>query len=88
MIRDVGNHQLTPNSSEDGHSNEGYYMQSIEFTAEEQEVLTDVLQHGINEIDIEVFRTDTHDFKQMLKHRRDLLEHMLSKLSATPVPAH
>jgi hypothetical protein len=24
----------------------------------------------------------------MLKHRRALLEHMLSKLSAAPVPAH
>ena len=63
-------------------------MQNLEFTAEEQEVLKDVLRHGIDEIDIEVFRTDTHDFKQMLKHRRALLEQMFSKLSAAPVPAH
>ena len=63
-------------------------MQNLEFTAEEQEVLKDVLQHSVDEIDIEVFRTDTHDFKQMLKHRRDVLEHILSKLSAAPVPAH
>ena len=62
-------------------------MQNLEFTAEEQEVLKDVLRHDIDEIEIEVFRTDTHDFKQMLKHRRALLEHMLSKLSATQVPA-
>ena len=63
-------------------------MQNLEFTAEEQEVLKDVLQHSVDEIDIEVFRTDTRDFKQMLKHRRALLEHMLSKLSGAPVPAH
>jgi hypothetical protein len=62
-------------------------MQSLEFTTEEQEILRDVLQHAIAEIDIEVFRTDTHDFKQMLKHRRENLEHMLSKLSATTAPA-
>ncbi len=63
-------------------------MQSLEFTTEEQEVLRDVLRHAIAEIDIEVFRTDTHDFKQMLKHRRDLLEHVVSKLSTTPLPVH
>jgi len=63
-------------------------MQNLEFTTEEEEVLKEVLRHCIDEIDIEVFRTDTHDFKQMLKHRRALLEHMLLKLSAAPVPAH
>ena len=63
-------------------------MQSLEFTAEEQEVLKDVLQHSAVEIDLEIFRTDTHDFKQMLKHRRELLEHILTKVSATPAPAH
>jgi hypothetical protein len=60
-------------------------MQTIEFTAEELEVLSEVLRHKINEADVEMFRTDTRDFKQMLKHRRDLLEHMLTKLSSAPV---
>ena len=60
-------------------------MQSVEFNAEEQEVLRDVLQHAIAEIDIEVFRTDTYDFKQVLKHRRSLLQSVLGKLPPVPV---
>ncbi|HWI58749.1 MAG TPA: hypothetical protein VNZ22_16105 [Bacillota bacterium] len=62
-------------------------MQTFEFTPEEQEVMREVLQHSITEIDVEVFRTDTHDFKEMLKHRRDILEHLLAKLTAAPVAA-
>src|SRR5579859_6903149 len=49
-------------------------MQKLELTLEEAEVLKEVLQHGLTEVDVEVFRTDTRDFKEMLKHRRDLLD--------------
>ncbi len=62
-------------------------MQNLEFTAEELEILREVLEHYMSEIDVEVFRTDTHDFKNLLKHRRDILEHILAKLSAAPVTA-
>ncbi len=62
-------------------------MQNLEFTAEELEILREVLEHCMSEIDVEVFRTDTHDFKNLLKHRRDILEHILAKLSAAPVTA-
>ena len=62
-------------------------MQSIEFSMEEVELLREVLRHKIDEVDVEVFRTDAHDFKQMLKHRRDLLQHMLTKVSTVPVAA-
>jgi hypothetical protein len=60
-------------------------MPRLELTAEELEVLREVLAHYTSEIDVEVFRTDTHDFKQMLKHRRDVLEHILAKVSSAPV---
>lgn len=60
-------------------------MQTIEFTMEELEVIREVLRHKIEEVDIEMFRTDTHDFKQMLKHRRDVFEHMLTKIERAPV---
>jgi hypothetical protein len=59
-------------------------MQCIEFTTEELEVLREVLQHKLKEAGVEMFRTDTHDFKQMLKHRQEVMEHVLAKLS-TPV---
>jgi hypothetical protein len=59
-------------------------MQNIQFSAEEFEVLREVLQHLINEVDIEVFRTDAHGFKELLKHRRSVLENILARLSAAP----
>jgi hypothetical protein len=62
-------------------------MQYQEFSPEEQEVLNDLLQHGIAEIDIEVFRTDSRNFKQMLRHRREVLEHLLAKLTPVPIEA-
>ena len=62
-------------------------MQRLELTQEELDVLREVLTHCTSEIDVEVFRTDTRDFKEMLKHRREILEHILSKVSAAPVSA-
>ena len=62
-------------------------MQKIEFTPEEIKILHEVLEHQINEVEVEVFRTDTHDFKEMLKHRRQILEKILAKLSAAVVAA-
>jgi hypothetical protein len=61
-------------------------MQKFDLTIEEAEVLRDILQHSLNEVDVEVFRTDTHDFKQMLRHRRDVIERLLGRL-ATPAVA-
>jgi hypothetical protein len=60
-------------------------MTRIEFSDEEVEVLRDVVAHVVGEMNIEVFRTDTHDFKQMLKHRREVLEKVLSRLEIAPV---
>ena len=56
-------------------------MQNIELTTEESEVLREFLQHKLDEADVEMFRTDTYDYKQMLKHRRDVLQHVLAKVS-------
>ena len=60
-------------------------MQNLEFSSEELDLLRDMLQHALSELDVEVFRTDTHDFKEMLKGRREVMEHILTKLPATPV---
>jgi hypothetical protein len=62
-------------------------MQTFELSSEETEVLREVLHHAVDEIDIEVFRTDTRDFKEMLKHRRDVLEHLMQKVPAAPALA-
>ena len=59
-------------------------MKRIEFTDEELEVLRELLQNQDHVMDVEILRTDTHGFKEMLKHRREVLEKILSKLPATP----
>jgi hypothetical protein len=56
-------------------------MQTQDFSMEEIEVMRDMLEHQLEEMEVELGRTDTHDFKQMLKHRRDLMHSVLEKLS-------
>jgi hypothetical protein len=62
-------------------------MQSYEFSLEEVEVLRGILRQAITSLDVEVFRTDTHDFKEMLKRRRQIMERILTKLPALPALA-
>ena len=62
-------------------------MQTLSLSPEESETLREVLQHLLNDMDIEVFRTDTRNYKEMLKHRRELLERVLERLSALPAAA-
>lgn len=57
-------------------------MQTTELSPEELEVLTEVLNHELEAINLEVFRTDTHDFKEKLKRRRAVLERLLEKVTA------
>jgi uncharacterized protein YlxP (DUF503 family) len=61
-------------------------MQTIKLTEEEAEVVRDVIAHVIGDMNVEVYRTDTHDFKEMLKHRRDVLEQVLTRLDHEHVP--
>jgi len=61
-------------------------MQTFELTTEEAEVLRDILQHNLKEMDVEVFRTDTHDFKEMLRHRSDVIQRMLGRLAIPVAP--
>ena len=59
-------------------------MVTVELTPEEVEVLREVLAHHIHDMNVEVFRTDTHDYKEMLKHRRAVLEQVLSRIESVP----
>ena len=62
-------------------------MQHVELSVEELEVLRDLIRHQIEPMDVEVFRTDTHGYKEMLKRRRAVLESALAKLTTAPVTA-
>lgn len=57
-------------------------MQRIELRPDEQDVLRDVVNQAVAEMEIEVFRTDSHEFKDMLRHRLDLLKHVAIKIEA------
>ena len=57
----------------------------IELSTEEADALRHLLEHQVVQMDVEIDRTDTHDFKRMLQHRRDLLKQILGRLS--PVAA-
>jgi porphobilinogen deaminase len=60
-------------------------MRNVQLSLEQAEVIQELLQHRLAEMDLEIFRTDTHDYKQMLKHRRELLEQVLKELEFAPV---
>jgi hypothetical protein len=59
-------------------------MNNIELSTEQIEALREVLEHQVQQMDIEIDRTDTHDFKKRLQHRRDLLKEIVGRLSAVP----
>ena len=62
-------------------------MQNVELNREELDVLREVFEHAINELDIEIGRTDTHDFKEKLKRRRAVMDRILVKLTSAPAMA-
>jgi hypothetical protein len=63
-------------------------MQRLELTPEEQEILRDVVRQAVGQMEVELLHTDSHGFKEMLKHRRDVLEHIVERLGApTPLTA-
>ena len=55
-------------------------MQTLLLTDEELELLAELVQSASNQTEVEVFRTDTREFKDMLKHRRAVLKQLVAKL--------
>lgn len=62
-------------------------MKTVEFTDEELEMLRDLLQRTLHDMEREVFRTDHREFKEILRHRRELLERVTEKVGHAGVPA-
>jgi len=59
----------------------------IEMTAEEQVLLSQVLERRIRDLEIEILHTDKADFKAMLKERLARLRSLLGRLSQPAVMA-
>ena len=62
-------------------------MQHIELSADEVETLRELIERRLTEMEVEIERTDTHDFKENLKHKRRMLRQVSTKLAVTPVHA-
>jgi hypothetical protein len=52
----------------------------LHLSAEERELLAEILEEHHRELLREIFRTDHHDFKQVLKHKEQVLEKLLDKV--------
>jgi len=55
-------------------------MHRLEMTSEQCEVLRDTVKRAVADMGIEVLHTDSHDFKEMLKHRLAILQQIAGKL--------
>jgi hypothetical protein len=62
-------------------------MQYMELSAGEIETLRELIERRLAELEIEIDRTDTHDFKENLKRQRTMLRQVTAKLARTPVTA-
>lgn len=54
-------------------------MNPIEISNEEQEVLGQVLQNSLASLELEIQHTDHAEFKNLLKHRREVLASLVAK---------
>ena len=62
-------------------------MVTLEFRAEELEVLTEELAGRLTELESELAHTDRKEFRQMLKGRKAIMESILGRLRRAPVEA-
>lgn len=54
----------------------------MEFTSEESVLLREVLEEDLKRLQIEINRTDAHDFKEQLRDRSHLLESIARKIGS------
>ena len=58
-------------------------MIRIELSGEEQEVLAQMLQSALATLEVEIRHTDRLEFRDQLKHRREILRNLLAKVPDT-----
>jgi hypothetical protein len=59
-------------------------MKNLELNNEEQEILSQVLQTSLATLELELLHTDHKEFKELLKHRRQVLRGLAARV---PQPA-
>jgi hypothetical protein len=58
-------------------------MAQIQLNNEEAQVLKEYLEHKVTELDVEIHRTDRLEFKNELRHRRDILTRIRDSLAGS-----
>jgi len=54
-------------------------MYHVKLTAEEMEILNQVLQHSVTTLELKIRHTDHQEFKNLLEHRRQILQALTAK---------
>ena len=57
-------------------------MIQLDITEEERQVLAGVLQSYLSDLRMEIANTDSYDFRQLLKDRKEVLEKVLRLIGA------
>jgi EAL domain-containing protein (putative c-di-GMP-specific phosphodiesterase class I) len=56
-------------------------MSQLQLTTEEEETLHDLLTNRLTELEVEILHTDHSAFRDLLKHRRELLARIVQRLA-------
>jgi hypothetical protein len=55
-------------------------MIQLDLTTEEQQILAEVLESYLSDLRYEIANTDSQDFRDKLKHRKEVLQKALKEL--------
>ncbi|HNR51134.1 MAG: hypothetical protein BWZ01_01865 [Deltaproteobacteria bacterium ADurb.BinA179] len=55
-------------------------MISVDLTAEEKDVLYNLLSNYVSDLRMEIADTDRQDFREMIKQRKDILQKVIDAL--------
>jgi len=55
-------------------------MIKLELTREEHRLLREIIEANLSDLRVEIVSTDRLDFKNALKHRKEILNNILEKL--------
>jgi hypothetical protein len=60
-------------------------MYTVTLTLEEQQTLVDILECSIKDLRSQIVHTDRHNYKQMLKNRKQMVQNILASLQQTQI---
>ena len=61
-------------------------MLTLDLSASEQAILRDVLENAVSELGMEIGATDSKDFRDDLKDRREVLQKVIAALGGGSTP--